>query len=126
MSTIWSRRALKKSLCPLSRRSFGRIANRSHRQAGGDTESRPIAPINLQEIKPTAAAFLQMQRLADPRKHFKNQASPHSSRTTDSHLPRLSMSHFVDLDVSQKMTAICVVDKDGRRIWRGQCPSVPE
>jgi transposase len=36
------------------------------------------------------------------------------------------MSHFVGLDVSQKMTAICVVDKDGRRIWRGQCPSVPE
>ena len=28
------------------------------------------------------------------------------------------MSHFVGLDVSQKMTAICVVDKDGRRIWR--------
>jgi transposase len=24
------------------------------------------------------------------------------------------------------MTAICVVDKDGRRIWRGQCPSVLE
>ena len=36
------------------------------------------------------------------------------------------MSHFVGLDVSQKMTAICVVDKEGRRIWRGQCPSVPE
>ena len=36
------------------------------------------------------------------------------------------MTHFVGLDVSQKMTAICVVDKDGRRIWRGQCPSVPE
>ena len=31
------------------------------RQAGGETESRPIAPINLQEIKPTDAAFLQMQ-----------------------------------------------------------------
>jgi transposase len=36
------------------------------------------------------------------------------------------MSHFVGLDVSQKMTAICVVDNDGRRIWRGRCPSVPE
>jgi transposase len=36
------------------------------------------------------------------------------------------MSHFVGLDVSQKMTAICVVDQDGGRIWRGQCPSVPE
>jgi transposase len=36
------------------------------------------------------------------------------------------MSHFIGLDVSQKSTAICVVDKDGRRIWRGQCLSVPE
>ena len=36
------------------------------------------------------------------------------------------MTHFVGLDVSQKMTAICVVDNVGRRIWRGQCPSVPE
>ena len=36
------------------------------------------------------------------------------------------MSHFVGLDVSQKMTAICVVDKNAGRIWRGQCPSVPE
>ena len=44
----------------------------------------------------------------------------------DSHLRILIESRFVGLDVSQKMTAICVVDKDGRRIWRGQCPSVPE
>jgi hypothetical protein len=29
-------------------------------------------------------------------------------------------------DVSQKMTAVCVVDDAGRRLWRGQCPSVPE
>ena len=36
------------------------------------------------------------------------------------------MTCFVGLDVSQKMTAICVVDKDGRRIWRGQCLSDPE
>src|ERR1700720_1922149 len=36
------------------------------------------------------------------------------------------MTHFVGLDVSQKMTAICVVDNVGRRIWRGQCPTVPE
>ena len=33
---------------------------------------------------------------------------------------------FVGLDVSQKMTAICVVDNAGRRLWRGQCPTVPE
>ena len=27
---------------------------------------------------------------------------------------------------SQKMTVICVVDDAGRRLWRGQCPTVPE
>ena len=36
------------------------------------------------------------------------------------------MTHFVGLDVSQKMTAICVVDPAGNRIWRGVCASAPE
>jgi transposase len=36
------------------------------------------------------------------------------------------MTNFVGLDVSQKMTAICVVDGVGLRLWRGQCPTVPE
>src|SRR5215469_2749732 len=36
------------------------------------------------------------------------------------------MIHYVGLDVSQKTTAICVVDATGRRLWRGQCASVPE
>ena len=36
------------------------------------------------------------------------------------------MTNFVGLDVSQKMTAICVVDNAGRRLWRGQSPTVPE
>ncbi len=36
------------------------------------------------------------------------------------------MIRFVGSDVSQKMTAICVVDNAGRRLWRGQCPAVPE
>ena len=36
------------------------------------------------------------------------------------------MTLFVGLDVSQKMTAICVVDDAGRRVWRGQCTSDPE
>lgn len=36
------------------------------------------------------------------------------------------MPHSVGLDVSQKMTAICVVDPEGRRIWRGDCPTQPE
>jgi transposase len=36
------------------------------------------------------------------------------------------MTHYVGLDVSQKLTAICVVDDTGRRLWRGQCTSDPE
>ena len=36
------------------------------------------------------------------------------------------MTRFVGLDVSQKITAICFVDNAGRRLWRGQCPTVPE
>ena len=52
------------------------------RQADGETKSRSSAPIKLQEIKPTDAAFLQMQSLAHPRKRLKNQASPGFSRTT--------------------------------------------
>ena len=52
------------------------------RQADGETESRPNAPINLQEMKLTDAAFRQMQYLANPRKRLKNQASPDTSRAT--------------------------------------------
>ena len=36
------------------------------------------------------------------------------------------MTRFVGLDVSQKITAICVVDDVGRRLWRGQCSTNPE
>jgi transposase len=36
------------------------------------------------------------------------------------------MTSYIGLDVSQKMTAICIVNDAGRRLWRGQCPSVPE
>ena len=36
------------------------------------------------------------------------------------------MTHYVGLDVSQKLTAICIVDDAGRRLWRGQCASDPE
>jgi transposase len=36
------------------------------------------------------------------------------------------MTHYVGLDVSQKVTAICIVDDTGRRLWRGQCGSDPE
>jgi transposase len=36
------------------------------------------------------------------------------------------VARFVGLDVSQKLTSICVVDDAGRRLWRGQCHSEPE
>jgi transposase len=36
------------------------------------------------------------------------------------------MTYFVGLDVSQKITAICVVDDTGRRLWRGQCTTIPD
>ena len=36
------------------------------------------------------------------------------------------MPHYVGLDVSQKTTAICVVDSDGRRLWRGTSATDPE
>jgi transposase len=37
-----------------------------------------------------------------------------------------AMVLYVGLDVSQKETEICVVDAEGRRVWRGKCPSRPE
>lgn len=36
------------------------------------------------------------------------------------------MAHSVGLDVSQKKTAICVVDASGKTIWRGVCASKPD
>lgn len=36
------------------------------------------------------------------------------------------MTRFIGLDVSQKLTAVCVVDETGRRVWRGQCATDPE
>ena len=35
------------------------------------------------------------------------------------------MPHYVGLDVSQKTTAICVVDEQGQRRWRGECATDP-
>jgi transposase len=35
------------------------------------------------------------------------------------------MQHYVGLDVSQKTTAICVVDEQGRQLWRGICVTDP-
>jgi transposase len=36
------------------------------------------------------------------------------------------MPLYVGLDVSQRKTEICVVDEEGRRTWRGRCPTRPE
>jgi transposase len=35
------------------------------------------------------------------------------------------MTHYADLDVSQKETMICIVDEQGRRLWRGTAPTDP-
>jgi transposase len=36
------------------------------------------------------------------------------------------MTNYAGLDVSQKLTTICIVDDTGRRLWRGQCTTDPE
>ena len=36
------------------------------------------------------------------------------------------MACFVGLDVSQKITHVCVVDGEGRVVWQGRCPSTPD
>jgi transposase len=36
------------------------------------------------------------------------------------------MTHYAGLDVSQKETSICIVDEQGRRLWRGTAPTDPE
>jgi hypothetical protein len=36
------------------------------------------------------------------------------------------MTRFVGLDVSQRITALRVIDDAGRRLRRGQCPTNPE
>ena len=36
------------------------------------------------------------------------------------------MEQFVGLDVSQKLTHVCVVDQTGSIVWRGTCLSTPE
>jgi hypothetical protein len=36
-----------------------------------------------------------------------------------------TMTHYAGLDVSQKETSICIVDEQGRRLWRGTAPTDP-
>src|SRR5271166_3012833 len=55
-------------------------------------------------------------------------AHPPATRTGSmqhSHTGDCSMTRFVGLDVSQKLTSICVVDDAGCRLWRGQCHTDP-
>lgn len=36
------------------------------------------------------------------------------------------MEQYVGLDVSQRETAVCVIDEEGKRVWQGTCRSTPE
>jgi predicted NBD/HSP70 family sugar kinase len=36
------------------------------------------------------------------------------------------MKQYVGLDVSQKVTSVCVVDENGKKLWSGKCLSTPE
>jgi transposase len=36
------------------------------------------------------------------------------------------MKQYVGLDVSQKVTSVCVVDENGKKLWSGKCVSTPE
>ena len=60
MSTIRSSRALNKSLCPLSRRSLGRIESPSA-ASPQESESPPSPPINLQENPSTTPKNRRMR-----------------------------------------------------------------
>lgn len=35
------------------------------------------------------------------------------------------MARFLGWDASPELTAVCVVDETGRRLWRGQCATDP-
>jgi transposase len=35
------------------------------------------------------------------------------------------VEHFVDLDVSQRLTSVCILDEQGKRVWRGKCATDP-
>jgi transposase len=36
------------------------------------------------------------------------------------------VERFVGLDVSQRLTSVCVLDERGKRVWRGKCATNPE
>lgn len=39
---------------------------------------------------------------------------------------RAAMKQYVGLDVSERLTSVCVVDENGRKVWAGKCLSTPE
>ncbi|WP_426000363.1 IS110 family transposase [Caulobacter sp. DWR1-3-2b1] len=47
------------------------------------------------------------------------------ARPGGKHIGGSEMPFYVGLDVSQKSTAICVVDDSGQRHWRGVCATAP-
>ena len=36
------------------------------------------------------------------------------------------MKQYVGLDVSLEQTAVCIVDEQGKALWRGKCAATPE
>ena len=36
------------------------------------------------------------------------------------------VERFVGLDVSQRLTSICILDERGGRVWRGKCATDPD
>ena len=35
------------------------------------------------------------------------------------------VERFVGLDVSQRLTSVCILDEQGKRVWRGKCATDP-
>ena len=35
------------------------------------------------------------------------------------------MAYYVGIDISQRQVSICVLDQEGRRVWRGKCLTDP-
>jgi transposase len=35
------------------------------------------------------------------------------------------MAYFVGIDVAQRQVSICVLDREGKRVWRGKCLTDP-
>lgn len=38
----------------------------------------------------------------------------------------MDQQHYVGLDVSLETTSVCVIDQDGKIVWRGKCATEPD